>query len=133
MEIDLDIKPLIRDKKKRTKYAKYANAIAKSKLVPWLKERIDHSSDKNIRILTREIAKEMGEEFEEKGDIAIYWGVRFILFYEDIIVDTGISKDDEHILVMRKRNKEDKLPFSLKDIEKPILENHEFRIYDIFK
>ena len=133
MEIDLDIKPLIKEKNKRTRFRKYAEAIGKAKLVPWLKEKIDNSFDKNIRILTKDIAKQMGEEFENKSNNAVYLAVKFILFHEGIIVDTGISKNDEHILVMRKRNEEDILPSSLKDIEKPILEKPEFRIYEIFK
>ncbi len=132
MKIDLDIKPLIKPKKK-TKFGKYAEAIERTNLVPWLRESIEKSSDKYVRILTREIAREMGEEFEEKSEAAIYWGVKFILFHEDIIVDIGMSNNDESMLVMRKRNKEDKLPYSLKNIEKPNLEKNEFKVYNIFK
>lgn len=104
-----------RYKSKRKKYGKYADAITRAKLVHWLKKCIDISDSNDIRIMTREIAKKMGEEFEKKSYTTIYCGVKFVLFHNGIVVNIGTSKSNEHMLIMRRRNKEDQLPPSLKD------------------
>lgn len=140
MEIDseliITVNSLVKDIEVKRKYGKYARAI--SKLTPWLYEHINQSPDKKIIVKIRDIAKEMGSEFEKKSDSAIYWGVKYVLFHEGIVVDIGTSKKDERMLVMRIRNEEDQLPPSLKKyVERSISDKKdekipELKIYDIF-
>jgi len=137
MEIDIgliaDINDLVKNRYEKKRFGKYAQAV--TKLIPWLYESIDQSNDKKIRIRLRDIVREMGPEFEKKSNSAIYWGIKFVLFNEGIIVDTGSSQKDEYMLVMRRRKEEDQLPSSLKKyIEEPIsdVKMSEFKIYDIF-
>lgn len=107
-------------KTKGEKYGKYAQAIAK--LVPWIKEQIAKSADGKIRIRSKDIAKEMGLEFEKKSDTAIYWGLKFVLFHEGIVVDTGTAKDRSKLLVMREGTEKDVLPPSLTRVKEPVEE-----------
>jgi hypothetical protein len=104
-------------KTKGEKYAKYAQSIAKD--VAWLKEQISISSDKKIRLKVRDIASSMGPEFAKKSDTAIYWGLKFVLFHEGIVVDTGTAKDKSKLLVMRYALPDDKLPPSLAKVLEP--------------
>jgi hypothetical protein len=104
-------------KTKGEKYGKYAQAIAKD--VMWLKEQITESPDKKIRLKVRDIANAMGGEFVKKSDTAIYWGLKFVLFHEGIVVDTGTAKDKSKLLVMRTATPEDKLPPSLAKVLEP--------------
>lgn len=104
-------------KTKGEKYGKYAQAIAKD--VAWLKDQVDTSPDKKIRLKVRDIAKEMGPEFDKKSDTAIYWGLKFVLFHEGMVVDTGTAKDKSKLLVMRMATAEDKLPPSLSKVLEP--------------
>ncbi len=104
-------------KTKGEKYGKYAQSIAKD--VMWLKEQIAESPDKKIRLKVRDIANTMGGEFAKKSDTAIYWGLKFVLFHEGIVVDTGTAKDKSKLLVMRTATPEDKLPPSLAKVLEP--------------
>ncbi len=104
-------------KTKGEKYGKYAQAIAKD--VNWLKDQIDQSSDGKIRVRIRDIAKQMGPDFDKKSDTAIYWGLKFVLFHEGIVVDTGTAKDKSKLLVMRRGTENDKLPPSLTKVLEP--------------
>lgn len=104
-------------KTKGEKYGKYAQAIARN--VSWLKEQIAISPDDKIRLKVRDIAKVMGPEFEKKSDTAIYWGLKFVLFHEGIVVDTGTAKDKSKLLVMRMATPDDKLPPSLSKVLEP--------------
>lgn|SRR3990167_11344755 len=104
-------------KTKGEKYGKYAQAVAKD--VRWLLDQIDESPDKKIRIKVRDIANAMGGDFTKKSDTAIYWGLKFVLFHEGIVVDTGTAKDKSKLLVMRRGTPEDKLPPSLSKVLEP--------------
>lgn len=84
---------------------KYKDAIAKS--VPYLKEQIDKSPDKTIRILIDDIKISLGWEFKEKLNIQIYWGVKAALIREGITVHGGKSSTGEDLLVMRMAAPED--------------------------
>lgn len=101
-------------KTKGGRYEKYAKAVAN--LVPWLKEQITNSKDGNIRIKTNSIAVEMGSEFVKKTSTSLYWGLKFVLFNEGIVVDTGTAKDGDKLLLMRLAKEDDKLPPSLSKI-----------------
>lgn len=104
-------------KTKGEKYGKYAQAIAKE--VGWLKDQISASPDKKIRLKVRDIANAMGPEFAKKSDTAIYWGLKFVLFHEGLVVDTGTAKDKAKLLVIRVATPEDKLPPSLAKVLEP--------------
>lgn len=106
-----------RGKTKGEKYGKYAQAIAPN--VRWLLERIRESPDGKIRVKVKDIAKVMGADFEKKSDTAIYWGLKFVLFHEGIVVDTGTAKDKSKLLVMRQATPDDKLPPSLAKVLEP--------------
>ncbi len=67
----------------------YEDAIAK--FIPWIKENIYASPDKKIRIRTKDIAKDMGKNFERKTDKDIYWGLKYTLFLDGIVVDSGTT------------------------------------------
>lgn len=112
---------------KGEKYGKYAIAI--SPHLPWLKENIDTSKDGYIRIKTTDIAEAM--KIPKKSDTAIYWGLKYVLFNEGIVVETATHKDNSQILTMRFATTEDRLPPSLskyidkedKDLEEPDTED----------
>ena len=108
---------IIRGETKGHKYGKYAQAIGSE--VRWLKDAIRKSEDGKIRIKIREVAKSMGQEFEKKQNKAIYWGTRFVLFHEGIVVAPGKDKADEELLVMRMATHEDELPPSLAKFLEP--------------
>lgn len=135
MELVTTLNSLFKNIEEKRKYSRYDLAI--SRLVPWLYERIDESPGKKIRVKTEDIAKEMGPKFERKSYTAIYRGVKFVLFYNGIVVDKGLNKDDQHILIMRRRNEEDELPLYLKKHGKLVSENitekiSEIKIHDPF-
>lgn len=98
-------------KTKGEKYGKYAVAVTKS--VPWIKEQISGSKDGTIRIKAADLAKEMGGDFAKKNPTSIYWGLKYVLFNEGIVVDTGTHKSGDKLLLMRLGTEEDKLPPSL--------------------
>ena len=112
-------------KTKGEKYGKYGIAIQKT--VPWIKEQIAGSKDGVIRIKTVDLSKEMGGDFAKKNPTSIYWGLKYVLFNEGIVVDTGTHKSGDKLLVMRLGTEEDKLPPSLqkyieRDEEPPVEE-----------
>ena len=108
---------ITRNETKGRKYGKYAQAIGPE--IGWIKDTITKSNDGKIRIKIRDIAKSMGPEFEKKKNKAIYWGARFVLFHEGIVVAPGKDKADEELLVMRMATSEDVLPRSLAKFLEP--------------
>lgn len=85
--------------------AKYREAVAKS--VPSLKEQINKSPDKTIRVLTDDIKIILGPEFEKKLNIQIYWGLKSVLIREGIVVNKGKSVIGSDLFVMRMATPED--------------------------
>lgn len=98
-------------KTKGEKYGKYATAIQPQ--LAWIEEQIADSPDGIIRIKTKDMGKEMGGEFIKKNEGSIYWGLKYILFQEGIVVDTGTHSDGSKLLIMRNANDDDRLPQSL--------------------
>lgn len=98
-------------KTKGEKYSKYAVAIQKS--IPWIKEEIGKAKDGLIRVKNEDIRKEMGGEFVKKNDTSVYWGLKYVLFQEGIVVETGTKNTGEKLLIMRNADDEDRLPASL--------------------
>lgn len=104
-------------KTKGEKYGKYAVAIQKH--VPWIKEAIGQSNDGTIRVKAADMAKEMGPDFAKRNPTSIYWGLKYVLFNEGVVVDTGTHKSGDKLLVMRLGTEEDKLPPSLSKYLEP--------------
>jgi len=98
-------------KTKGEKYGKYAVAIQKH--VSWIKDQIATSKDGTIRVKAADLGKEMGGDFAKKNPTSLYWGLKYVLFNEGIVVDTGTHKSGDKLLVMRLGTEEDKLPPSL--------------------
>ncbi len=98
-------------KTKGEKYGKYAVAIQKH--IPMIRQLIADSTEGVIRIKATDMGKEMGGEFAKKNGTSIYWGLKYVLFQEGIVVDTGTHKSGEKLLVMRQGTSEDRLPPSL--------------------
>lgn len=100
-----------RGKTKGEKYGKYKDAIEPS--MEWIHSSIKSSKDGFVRVKVDDIAKEMGADFVGKNPTSITWGLKFVLFSEGIVVDSGTHKDGSKLLVMRNATPEDKLPPSL--------------------
>ena len=98
-------------KTKGQKYGKYAIAIQPQ--LSWIEEQITKAPDGTIRVKNVDIRKEMGGEFVKKADGSVYWGLKYVLFQEGIVVDTGTHSDGNKLLIMRKANDDDVLPASL--------------------
>ncbi len=98
-------------KTKGEKYGKYAIAIQKH--IPWIKEQIASNKDGIIRVKATDMGKEMGGEFAKKNGTSIYWGLKYVLFQEGIVVDTGTHKTGDKLLIMRLGKEDDRLPPSL--------------------
>ena len=98
-------------KTKGEKYSKYAIAIQPQ--LSWIEEQIANSPDGVIRIKNADIRKEMGGEFVKKADGSVYWALKYVLFQEGIVVDTGTHSDGSKLLFMREANDDDVLPASL--------------------
>jgi len=104
-------------KTKGEKYGKYAIAIQKH--IPWIKEQIEANKDGIIRVKATDMGKEMGGEFIKKNATSIYWGLKYVLFQEGIVVDTGTHKTGDKLLIMRLGKEDDRLPPSLSKYLEP--------------
>ena len=91
------------------RYTKYKNAIAPQ--LSFLKDGIAGSKDGSIRVRVVDLAKAMG--MVGKHETSIYWGLKYVLFSEGLIVTTGQTKDNEPVLIMRSKKEGDLLPASL--------------------
>ncbi len=98
-------------KTKGQKYGKYIKAIAPQ--LDWIEEEIEKSKEGSIRMRVADIAKEMGKEFTTKHETSVYWGLKYSLFQDGIVVDQTTHKDGSKILVMRQATEDDRLPQSL--------------------
>jgi hypothetical protein len=112
-----------RGKTKGAKYGKYALAIQKT--IPWIKEQIANSPEGIIRVKNEDIRKEMGGEFIKKNDTSVYWGIKYVLFQEGIVVETGTHVDGNKILIMKIAGDDDFLPPSLARYLEPDEEDDE--------
>lgn len=112
-----------RGRTKGEKYKKYGMAIEKS--IPWIREQIEKSKDGVVRIRNSDIRKEMGGEFVKKNETSVYWGLKYVLFQEGIVVETGTHTSGDKLLLMRIANDDDKLPESLARYLEPAEEGDE--------
>ena len=104
-------------KTKGEKYGKYAIAVQKH--VNWIKDQISTAKDGVIRVKATDFGKEMGGEFAKKNATSLYWGLKYVLFNEGIVVDTGTHKTGDKLLIMRLGTPEDTLPPSLSKYLEP--------------
>jgi hypothetical protein len=91
------------------RYSKYKNAVGPH--VAFLKEGISGAKDGSIRVRVADLSKAMG--MTGKHETSIYWGLKYTLFAEGIVVTTGQTKDNEPVLIMREKKEGDVLPASL--------------------
>lgn len=96
-------------KKSGERYSKYKNAIAPH--VEFLKDEVAKSKDGNIRVLVTDLAKTLN--MTGKHETSIYWGLKYVLFAEGLVVTTGQTKSNEPVLIIRERKEGDVLPTSL--------------------
>ncbi len=92
------------------KYGLYAMAIAP--FIESFKADIAKSEDGTIRMKTSDMAKKLG--MVGKNDKSVSTGVKYVLFHEGIVVNTG-TEDGKNILIMRERVEQDWLPPYLTD------------------
>lgn len=98
------------EKDKRERYGEYSLAI--QRILPDIKKMISSNKGKEIKFRTTDIAKDLGEDFIDKNPTTIYWGLKYVLFKERIVVDSS-TRSGEKFLVMRNATPDDKLPPSL--------------------
>jgi hypothetical protein len=91
------------------RYSKYKNAVGPH--VSFLKDGIAAAKDGSIRVRVADLSKAMG--MTGKHETSIYWGLKYTLFAEGIVVTTGQTKDNEPVLIMREKKEGDVLPASL--------------------
>ena len=96
-------------KKSGERYSKYKNAIAPH--VEFLKDEVAKSKDGNIRVLATDLAKTLN--MTGKHETSIYWGLKYVLFAEGLVVTTGQTKSNDAVLIIRERKEGDVLPTSL--------------------
>lgn len=96
-------------KKSGERYSKYKNAIAPH--VEFLKDEVAKSKDGNIRVLATDLAKTLN--MTGKHETSIYWGLKYVLFAEGLVVTTGQTKSNEPVLIIREKKEGDVLPTSL--------------------
>lgn len=96
---------------KGEKYTKYAVAVKKH--ISWIEEEIEKSKDHTIRIKNETMRKELGKEFEKLDPTSVYWGLKYVMFQEGIVVKGGKHRDGSELLIFRAANEEDRLPPSL--------------------
>jgi len=96
-------------KKSGERYSKYKNAITPH--VEFLKDEVAKSKDGNIRVLATDLAKTLN--MTGKHETSIYWGLKYVLFAEGLVVTTGQTKSNDAVLIIRERKEGDVLPTSL--------------------
>lgn len=113
------------------RYNKYTVAIGPH--LGWLKESIAKSKDGNIRVRVKDISAAMGADFVKKDSTSIYWGLKYALYKEWIVVSTGKNNAGDEILIMRTRNETDCLPGSLdkqyqKELQNVVVKTNEVKV-----
>ncbi len=98
---------------KGEKYGRYS--IAVRPIVPWIKKAISESKDGKIRVKAIDFAKKLGPDFTRSSYNTLYWALKYILFKESIVVESGTLKDGIQMLIMRMVTESDRLPRSLKN------------------
>lgn len=83
------------------KYATFIGAINRD--ISWIREEIEKSTDKTLRVRARDFAERLGPMFGVLDDTTIFWGVKHALYPEGIYVDSGREIiTNAYLLIMRK-------------------------------
>lgn len=82
------------------------------KLIPWIYEKINESSDRYIRMRISDLKKDMGKTFEDMYDAEFYWRLKPILFDLDIVIGSAILKDGTEAISMRMGTEKDAVPMT---------------------
>ena len=88
---------------RRKQFAEFCNEI--EKVVPRLKKEIEEKN--TISIPAKDLAKDMGQKFQEKHPIIFYWGMKVCLWDNGIHVEAK-TKDHEPTFLIRSRTPKDK-------------------------
>ncbi len=92
--------------------------IAVEKHLEWIKKSIESSKDGTIRMKITDFAKELGPDFVKKSPVVIQRNLKSVLFNNGIIIESGLHRDGEKLLIMRFATKADKLDIDKLDIDK---------------
>lgn len=103
------------------KFVEYVKAI--EPYVKILREDIekDKTREDNLtgigskKITAKNMAKMLGQYFENHHYKSIYNGIRYALWKYDIVVEVHTSNTGNKFFLMRKRQTSDKQPFGLQD------------------
>lgn len=96
---------------KKEKYIEYKKAIQKT--LPNINKSIASAGGKEIKFKINDIVNVLGENFKDKNPASIYWGLKYVLFYEGIVVRTESQMGEIVMLIMRRAGPTDVLPKSL--------------------
>ncbi len=91
------------------KYVKYKKGIAPH--LDFLRQGIYESKDGQIRVSVEDIAKALG--MTGRHETSIYWGLKYVLFGEGMVVTTGQTKGGAPVLIIREKKDGEVLPESL--------------------
>lgn len=86
-------------KRKKAKKERYGCLREKvKKLIPWINEKAENSGwRREVCVRVRDIAKEIG--LEDKSNIAIYSGLRFVLFFEGYSVTIKNIGIEDYLII----------------------------------
>lgn len=101
---------------KDERFERYRKAIIDNRILPFINDAISSSKSGTVIIKVDDLKKEMGPYFENLSNTSIHWGLRFVLFYEDIIIRKARIDDGSKVFIMRRKMDTDELPDSLKTL-----------------
>lgn len=87
----------------KEKVPKYIDAVKPH--IDSLKKGIEKSKEGVISIRAKDLANAL--KMTEKHLTSIYWDLKYTLFQEGIVLTTGDTREEEKVLVMRKKMKGD--------------------------
>lgn len=77
-----------------------------------IKEQVEKAEDGIIRVKTKDVGGALGIE---DNYIDLYYGLRTVLFDDDIVVGASETRDGDMVLIFRKREDDDQQPESKDD------------------
>ena len=91
---------------------------AMSKNVEWIKEKIAESADNIVRIRAKDLAKDMGPEFESEDLIDLYYHIRFVSFGLGILVSRATAYGGDVVYIFKMKSEYDIKPESREEEDK---------------
>ena len=89
-------------------YIKYA--VALDHMIPWINEQINNSDTKFVAIPFEDLIKEMGITCDEKCFSSLYAHLKFIMFTNGIVINSGTHSSGKRVFTMRMASYKDKMP-----------------------